>query len=102
MIMALVTEAFTIRSILFYALGGALFGLGVYLAFTPFDPSAMTFRRRRPPRARGDDRRGDRRGAGLLGDRRPACGGVARICACVAAIDIFVTFCALFSLGEVG
>jgi hypothetical protein len=42
-IMALVTEAFTIRSIIFYALGGALFGLGVYLAFTPFDMSAMTF-----------------------------------------------------------
>src|SRR5262245_18826507 len=42
-IMALVTEAFTIRSIVFYALGGALFGLGVYLAFTPFDASAMTF-----------------------------------------------------------
>jgi hypothetical protein len=43
MIMALVTEAFSIRSILFYALGGALFGLGVYLAFTPFDATAMTF-----------------------------------------------------------
>jgi hypothetical protein len=42
-IMALVTEAFSIRSIVFYALGGALFGLGVYLAFTPFDMSAMTF-----------------------------------------------------------
>lgn len=42
-IMALVTEAFSIRSILFYALGGALFGLGVYLAFTQFDPSQMTF-----------------------------------------------------------
>jgi hypothetical protein len=42
-IMALVTEAFSIRSILFYALGGALFGLGVYLAFTQFDMSAMTF-----------------------------------------------------------
>ena len=43
MIMALVTEAFTIRSLLFYALGGALFGLGVYLASTQFDPAAMTF-----------------------------------------------------------
>ncbi|MDQ8729642.1 hypothetical protein [Bradyrhizobium sp. LHD-71] len=42
-VMALVTEAFSIRSIVFYALGGALFGLGVYLAFTQFDPSAMTF-----------------------------------------------------------
>jgi hypothetical protein len=42
-VMALVTEAFAIRSLLFYALGGALFGLGVYLAFTPFDTSAMSF-----------------------------------------------------------
>jgi hypothetical protein len=42
-IMALLTEAFSIRSILFYALGGALFGLGVYLAFTPFDASQMNF-----------------------------------------------------------
>jgi hypothetical protein len=43
MVLALVTEAFSIRSILFYALGGALFGLGVYLAFTQYDPAAMTF-----------------------------------------------------------
>jgi len=43
MIMALITEAFSVRSIVFYALGGALFGLGVYLAFTPFDTTAMTF-----------------------------------------------------------
>ena len=42
-IVALVTEAFAIRSIVFYALGGALFGLGVYLAFTPFDTNAMSF-----------------------------------------------------------
>jgi hypothetical protein len=43
LIMVLVTEAFTIRSLLFYALGGALFGLGVYLAYTPFDTTAMSF-----------------------------------------------------------
>ena len=43
MIMALVTEAFAIRSIVFYALVGALFGLGVYLAFIPFDATAMNF-----------------------------------------------------------
>jgi hypothetical protein len=43
LVMALVTEAFSIRSILFYALGGALFGLGVYLATIPFDLSEMTF-----------------------------------------------------------
>ena len=43
LIMAVVTEAFSIRSIIFYAAGGALFGLGVYLAFTPFDPASMSF-----------------------------------------------------------
>jgi hypothetical protein len=42
-VMALVTEAFSIRSLLFYTVGGAMFGLGVYLAFTQFDPSAMSF-----------------------------------------------------------
>jgi hypothetical protein len=42
-LMAIVTEAFGIRSIVFYALGGALFGLAVYLTTTPFDPAAMTF-----------------------------------------------------------
>lgn len=43
LIMVLVTEAFSIRSLLFYAVGGALFGLGVYLAFTQFDPASMSF-----------------------------------------------------------
>jgi hypothetical protein len=43
LVMALITEAFSIRSILFYAVGGALFGLGVYLAFTQFDTSSMSF-----------------------------------------------------------
>jgi hypothetical protein len=43
LIMGLVTEAFGIRSVIFYGLGGALLGLGVYLAFTQFDASAMTF-----------------------------------------------------------
>ena len=43
LLMAIVTEAFSIRSIVFYALGGALFGLAVYLASAPFDPAAMTF-----------------------------------------------------------
>lgn len=43
MIMALVTEGFSIRSLLFYALGGAATGLATYLAFTPFDPAQMSF-----------------------------------------------------------
>lgn len=43
MIMALVTEGFSIRSLLFYALGGAATGLATYLAFTPFDSEQLSF-----------------------------------------------------------
>ena len=43
MIMAVVTEGFSIRSLLFYALSGAATGLVTYLAFTPFDPVSMSF-----------------------------------------------------------
>lgn len=43
MIMAVVTEGFSIRSLLFYALGGAATGLATYLAFTPFDSASMSF-----------------------------------------------------------
>ena len=43
LVMMLVTEAFAIRNVLFYAAGGALFGLGVYLAFTQFDLSSLSF-----------------------------------------------------------
>jgi hypothetical protein len=42
-IMALVTEAFSIRNVLVYALGGALTGLGVYLAFSQIDLQQMSF-----------------------------------------------------------
>ena len=43
MIAVLVTEAFSIRHILAYAIFGALAGLCCYLAFIPFDTVAMTF-----------------------------------------------------------
>lgn len=43
LIMALVTEAFSIRHILAYAVAGGLAGLCCYLAFIPFDTVNMTF-----------------------------------------------------------
>lgn len=43
LIAVLVTEAFSIRHILAYAIFGALAGLGCYLAFIPFDTVTMTF-----------------------------------------------------------
>jgi hypothetical protein len=39
----LVTEAFSIRSALAYALGGAAVGLACYLGLVPFDPATMRF-----------------------------------------------------------
>lgn len=43
LIAVLVTEAFSIRHILAYAIFGGLAGLGCYLAFIPFDTETMTF-----------------------------------------------------------
>jgi len=43
LIVVLVTEAFSIRHILAYAILGGLAGLGCYLAFIPFDTVSMTF-----------------------------------------------------------
>ncbi|HEY0329729.1 MAG TPA: hypothetical protein VGC77_11580 [Rhodopseudomonas sp.] len=43
LIVVLITEAFSIRSILAYALGGAAVGLACYLGLVPFDPAAMRF-----------------------------------------------------------
>jgi hypothetical protein len=43
LIAVLVTEAFSIRHILAYAIFGGLAGLGCYLAFIPFDTVTMTF-----------------------------------------------------------
>jgi hypothetical protein len=42
-IVVLITEAFSIRSVIAYALGGALVGLGCYLGLIPFDPQTMRF-----------------------------------------------------------
>ena len=43
MIIALVTEAFHIRSALAYAVGGAVVGLACYLGLVPFDPQTLRF-----------------------------------------------------------
>ena len=43
LIIALITEAFSIRSALAYAVGGALVGLACYLGLVPFDPETLHF-----------------------------------------------------------
>jgi hypothetical protein len=43
MIIALLTEAFCIRSALVYAIGGGLVGLACYLGLVPFDIDALRF-----------------------------------------------------------
>jgi hypothetical protein len=43
LIVVLITEAFYIRSVLAYAVGGAAVGLACYLGLIPFDPQTMRF-----------------------------------------------------------
>jgi hypothetical protein len=43
MLVVLITEAFYIRGVLTYALGGAVVGLACYLGLVPFDPATMRF-----------------------------------------------------------
>ena len=43
MIVAAITEAFSIRSVLVYAVGGGLVGAACYLGLIPFDPDTMRF-----------------------------------------------------------
>jgi hypothetical protein len=43
MIVAAITEAFYIRSVLVYAVGGAVVGAACYLGLIPFDPDTMRF-----------------------------------------------------------
>jgi hypothetical protein len=43
LIVVLVTEAFYIRSMLAYAVGGALVGAACYLGLVPFDPQTLQF-----------------------------------------------------------
>src|SRR6478752_6585305 len=42
-IVALLTEAFSIRSVLAYAIGGALVGAACYLSLVPFDTESWRF-----------------------------------------------------------
>lgn len=43
LILALVTEALSIRSVLAYAIGGGVIGLACYLGLIPFDTDTMQF-----------------------------------------------------------
>jgi hypothetical protein len=43
MIIAAITEAFSIRGALAYAVGGGLVGLACYLGLVPFDPDTLRF-----------------------------------------------------------
>jgi len=43
MIIALITEAFAVRGVLAYAIGGALVGVAAYLSLVPFDTDTMRF-----------------------------------------------------------
>ena len=43
MIVVLITEAFYVRGVLTYAVGGAIVGAACYLGLVPFDPATMRF-----------------------------------------------------------
>jgi hypothetical protein len=43
LIVVLITEAFNIRGVLTYAVGGGLVGLACYLGLVPFDPDTLSF-----------------------------------------------------------
>jgi hypothetical protein len=43
LVVVLITEAFYIRSVLAYAVGGALVGAACYLGLVPFDPDTLKF-----------------------------------------------------------
>jgi hypothetical protein len=43
LIVVLITEAFYIRSVLTYAVGGAIVGAACYLGLVPFDPATLRF-----------------------------------------------------------
>ncbi|SHL30013.1 hypothetical protein [Bradyrhizobium lablabi] len=43
LIVVLITEAFSIRGVLTYAVGGAIVGAACYLGLTPFDTQTMQF-----------------------------------------------------------
>src|SRR4029077_12395855 len=43
LIVVLITEAFYVRSVLAYAVGGAIVGCACYLGLVPFDPATLRF-----------------------------------------------------------
>ena len=43
LIVVVITEAFNIRAVLAYAIGGGVVGLACYLGLIPYDPATMTF-----------------------------------------------------------
>src|SRR2546421_12589889 len=43
LVVVLITEAFNVRGVLTYAVGGALVGAACYLGLIPFDPATMHF-----------------------------------------------------------
>jgi len=43
LLIALITEVFSIRSVLAYAIGGGVVGLACYLGLVPFDPDTFHF-----------------------------------------------------------
>src|SRR6266851_3111388 len=43
MIVVAITEAFYIRGVLTYAVGGGVVGLACYLGLIPFDPATLSF-----------------------------------------------------------
>ncbi|MGJ4913969.1 hypothetical protein ACQR10_02575 [Bradyrhizobium sp. HKCCYLRH2060] len=43
LLIALITEAFSIRSVLAYAIGGGVVGAACYLGLVPFDPETFRF-----------------------------------------------------------
>jgi hypothetical protein len=43
LIVVLITEAFYVRGVLTYAIGGGLVGLACYLGLIPFDPATLSF-----------------------------------------------------------
>ena len=85
LIVVLITEAFYIRSVLAYAVGGAIVGAACYLGLIPFDPGDAAFRRHRAPPSRDHDRRGHRGRPDLLDDRGPIRRRLARTSASLAA-----------------
>ena len=95
LVVVLITEAFYIRSVLAYAIGGAVVGAACYLGLIPFDPETAEIRRHRASPPRNHDGRGHCRRPRLLADRGPYRRRLARTAAALAAATtIAVAFAA--------